>query len=231
MADNSTKKNAKKTESNLSPKSTNETCDTSVAARRRRLSLVNSALGFESDGAMNADPSPIHANNEVSFKGTSRLLDFSSLTLCGKCPGKPNKENQDSLFAINNFAGDTTQSLFGVLDGHGVWGRTVSSSIKYMLPGIVQQKIELGPEAALVYAYEKCNNFLFDSTMDINFSGTTCVTCFFQGDYVYCANVGDSRAIVACKNSTLWKSKALSNDHKPDCETERIRIESAGWRV
>ena len=44
---------------------------------------------------------------------------------------------------------------------------------------------------------------------------------------IYCANAGDSRAILGQGISTF----DLSDDHKPDNEDELIRIEAAGCTV
>lgn len=44
---------------------------------------------------------------------------------------------------------------------------------------------------------------------------------------IYCANAGDSRAIIAQGGKTY----ELSDDHKPDNEEELIRIEAAGFDV
>ena len=44
---------------------------------------------------------------------------------------------------------------------------------------------------------------------------------------IYCANTGDSRAILG-KGTSVYE---LSDDHKPDNEDELIRIEAAGARV
>ena len=44
---------------------------------------------------------------------------------------------------------------------------------------------------------------------------------------IYCANAGDSRAIIAQGVKTF----DLSDDHKPDNEDEQMRIEAAGCDV
>lgn len=44
---------------------------------------------------------------------------------------------------------------------------------------------------------------------------------------IYCANCGDSRAIVSVKGTAV----ALSEDHKPDDDKEKSRIQKAGGEV
>ena len=59
-----------------------------------------------------------------------------------------------------------------------------------------------------------------------NVGSTACVVLVTQTD-IYCANVGDSRAVLSQGTSTF----DLSDDHKPDNEDEQIRIEAAGCDV
>jgi serine/threonine protein phosphatase PrpC len=47
-----------------------------------------------------------------------------------------------------------------------------------------------------------------------------------------CANVGDSRAVLAKRvSATDWKAMPLSRDHKPTLETEKLRILKHGGRI
>ena len=57
--------------------------------------------------------------------------------------------------------------------------------------------------------------------------GTTACVCLVTPTEIYCANTGDSRAILTRGTSTF----ELSDDHKPDNEDELIRIEAAGCDV
>lgn len=63
-----------------------------------------------------------------------------------------------------------------------------------------------------------------DYAMDTG--STTCVILITQ-DKIYCANSGDSRGVL-CNNK---KAIALSEDHKPDNELEKNRIDKAGHMV
>mmetsp|Transcript_67365 Transcript_67365/g.179853 ORF Transcript_67365/g.179853 Transcript_67365/m.179853 type:complete len:315 (-) Transcript_67365:641-1585(-) len=58
-------------------------------------------------------------------------------------------------------------------------------------------------------------------------SGSTAVTCLMVGRELYCANAGDSRAVL-CRDGL---AVALSEDHKPMNDTEKTRIEKAGGFV
>jgi serine/threonine protein phosphatase PrpC len=79
-----------------------------------------------------------------------------------------------------------------------------------------------------------------NSDFNSDFSGSTLVTLMVEDHrIVTCANVGDSRAIVARKCKTFfsivnkynWEIVRLSNDHKPHILSEKQRIHSQGGRV
>ena len=58
------------------------------------------------------------------------------------------------------------------------------------------------------------------------FTGCTAVVCLVDGGKIYCSNSGDSRAVLCKKGVAV----PLSNDHKPDLDTEKNRIYKAdGW--
>lgn len=79
-------------------------------------------------------------------------------------------------------------------------------------------------------------------------SGSTAVCCLLTLDKICIANVGDSRAVIARRrastndaggginNSPAWsrvgtaslEAEALSTDHKPHLESERVRILASG---
>lgn len=63
---------------------------------------------------------------------------------------------------------------------------------------------------------------------DPSFSGTTCCTMLLNGTRIYCANAGDSRAVVVGKNGRV---KQLSRDHKPCDKDEGARIIERGGRI
>ncbi|UYV75199.1 hypothetical protein LAZ67_12002863 [Cordylochernes scorpioides] len=58
-------------------------------------------------------------------------------------------------------------------------------------------------------------------------SGTTALVCLFRDNFLYVANVGDSRGILVRKNTWI----PLTKDHKPYDEKELCRIEQAGGWV
>ncbi|EKX37869.1 hypothetical protein GUITHDRAFT_154860 [Guillardia theta CCMP2712] len=66
-----------------------------------------------------------------------------------------------------------------------------------------------------------------DGSIHVTDSGSTAVTCLILDRVIYCANAGDSRAVL-CRNGTAVD---LSEDHKPTNAVERTRIENANGFV
>jgi hypothetical protein len=58
-------------------------------------------------------------------------------SITGMSNGKAKKNNQDSLFVLNNFC-TSNQVFLGVMDGHGLFGSQVSNFVKTCLPGHVE---------------------------------------------------------------------------------------------
>ena len=67
--------------------------------------------------------------------------------------------------------------------------------------------------------------------MDLSFSGSTIISCYLIHNRLYCANVGDSRAILGKSKSGNWSAIPLSEDHKPSLEREAERIRRMKGRV
>lgn len=53
----------------------------------------------------------------------------------------------------------------------------------------------------------------------------------FDRNILYCANAGDSRAVLFAENPKGLKITPLSYDHKPELPIERMRILKMGGRV
>jgi serine/threonine protein phosphatase PrpC len=92
-------------------------------------------------------------------------------------------------------------------------------------------------EQLLHTAFKRTNNDMLHSNFDTSYSGTTACTVLIAGDILLCANVGDSRAILASvPNAAPGLSgefivTELSRDHKPNTPGELERILMANGRV
>ena len=100
-------------------------------------------------------------------------------------------------------------------------------------------------------AFIKTDEEMNNRSFDITFSGSTAVTIILEGNRLICANVGDSRAVLASykspkdiksiqlpeeinllpDNEKIWLALPLSRDHKPDDEDEAKRILELNGRI
>jgi serine/threonine protein phosphatase PrpC len=72
-----------------------------------------------------------------------------------------------------------------------------------------------GLSKAFDHAYDRLTR---ESNVDMNFSGSTVVTCYLYQNKLYCCNVGDSRAVMGRHERGHWITVALSDDHKPSVQ-------------
>eukprot|EP00826_Nyctotherus_ovalis_P035083 TRINITY_DN2979_c0_g2_i5.p1 TRINITY_DN2979_c0_g2~~TRINITY_DN2979_c0_g2_i5.p1 ORF type:complete len:458 (+),score=116.29 TRINITY_DN2979_c0_g2_i5:107-1480(+) len=185
----------------------------------------------------------------LPFKSSlDKVSAYAVKSQMGKIITKPNKPNQDAYFIIKNPIDIENGYLFGVMDGHGLFGKEVSSLVKTRLPANlfsssshnvteVRQSFLLNPDfrASLIKSgYEKTNEELSRSPFDISYSGTTSVTVFTHESLLLCANVGDSRAIIASTHNEdplQWHVQQITTDHKPELLHEYQRILMHNGRV
>jgi serine/threonine protein phosphatase PrpC len=119
--------------------------------------------------------------------------------------------------------------LVGVLDGHG--GDSVSSMASRQFPALFRRQLaETGCIRAALERALPCLDSLLEQELkpkDRQLVGSTFNVVVFDGPTLYCANVGDSRAVL----SRHGRAVPLSWDHRPDCAKELARIEAAGGFV
>ena len=70
------------------------------------------------------------------------------------------------------------------------------------------------------------SKLLSNKAIDIELSGTTCISLLFCSDRIISSNLGDSRAIKGYYDSIIkkWQYIPLSRDHKPSQKDEAERI-------
>lgn len=142
---------------------------------------------------------------------------------------------------ITNVSLPGEAALFAVFDGHG--GQEVARFCgKYFTDELVKnENFQKGNfKRALEEAFLKMDAILMgENAMDIlrefknetegqTFAGCTANVVLVTKNEIYCANAGDSRCYIYTKDN---QCVPLSQDHKPDVETERSRIHAAGGYV
>lgn len=130
-------------------------------------------------------------------------------------------------------------------DGHGALGHRVSDFVIETLPKICIREIidktifPLIPDRTLLVNKAIENSIILTNSklsniieIDTNFSGTTCNAIVIHNNIVYCANVGDSRAILGkLSRKGKWSYEPLSRDHKATEIDEANRIKRFGGRI
>ena len=87
-------------------------------------------------------------------------------------------------------------------------------------------------EEALPSVFDNLQKNITDSDFNVSCSGSTLVSVILESNHITCANVGDSRAILARQvDKKSWEMIYLSQDHKPSIESEKKRILKQGGRV
>ena len=190
-------------------------------------------------------------NNFKNIKICKKLI--SNASLCRKGLNRPEEDekiNQDTLFKVK--FGDLNYSYYGVCDGHGPLGHLVSDYIKSNLTFIVykhlkslllQKSNSKNPNNEMNFhsiddsfinfpkLFKECfilmeSKLVENKSIDIQLSGTTCISLLFCEDRIISANIGDSRAIKCFydSNTNKWRYIPLSRDHKPSEQDEARRI-------
>jgi protein phosphatase 1L len=134
---------------------------------------------------------------------------------------------EDTFQARNALDGDSSKAFFGVFDGHG--GDRVSAYIAdTILKLLAKQPINEFPTRSLVNVYKKLDEGWLSQAVEHGWDdGSTAVSALIVNGNIYVANVGDSRCVL----SQNGKAVAMSVDHKPNREDEKIRIQSLGGRI
>ncbi|EXB56297.1 putative protein phosphatase 2C 27 [Morus notabilis] len=171
------------------------------------------------------------ANSSPSDEKSVFLPIFRS----GSCAERgPKQYMEDEHICIDNLVDHlgntvTTQfpspgAFYGVFDGHG--GTDAASFIRNNILKYIVEDSHFPNclEEAIKSAFLKADYAFADaSSLDIS-SGTTALTALIFGRIMIIANAGDCRAVMGRRGRAIEMSK----DHKPDCKSEKLRIEKLG---
>jgi len=225
--------------------------------KQARLSIAGNYSQFENmNGESSSEPNGVSSVLEHPHSSGLRV-HYAHLTQRGHYPDQPAKANQDAVMVIESFAGVKTQHLMGVLDGHGETGAECALFSKATFAKILMSDpgLKSSPNRAIHDAMIATNAALHTAYIDDTLSGTTACVALLQGDQLYVANVGDSRAVLATRmpspsispriTPTLIPQQApplvreeeelvavdLTTDQTPFREDECERVRKAGARV
>ncbi|KAK8921228.1 putative protein phosphatase 2C 77 [Platanthera zijinensis] len=137
---------------------------------------------------------------------------------------------EDGYGIITNIHGDSTQSFFGVFDGHGGMAamnfvsEKLGKNIISALEGVKEYDDEDKFETAIKAGYMNTDREFLSQGLS---SGTCAATVLLRNGELYASNVGDCRVVMSRKGI----ANVLTSDLRPEREDERIRIESLGGYV
>ena len=188
--------------------------------------------------------------NEFDFSGL--LKNYGGVTRPGIDSNGKQKTNQDTLLSLTNINKVKDFNIFGVLDGHGPDGHHVSNFASDFIPSqiinhpeikklsdpeLIYQKLKENNCQIITESFLYCDEELKKVEFDAYGSGSTCILIIHIGVHILCANVGDSRAIVAYDDNkedqelNYLEEAQLSIDYKPELEDEKNRILLSGGIV
>ncbi|KAG9155608.1 hypothetical protein Leryth_017026 [Lithospermum erythrorhizon] len=193
--------------------------------------------------------------NDMILRSSGVINVDGSKNFASVCSKRGEKGvNQDCLLVWEEFGCQEDMMFCGVFDGHGQWGHYVSKMVRESMPSsLLCNWQETLAEATLAPDFDiqsdkklQRSNIWQQSyikacaavdqelenhrKIDTFNSGTTALTIVRQGDNIFVANVGDSRAVLASSSDDgNLVAVQLTLDFKPNLpqETERI-IESKG---
>lgn len=205
---------------------------------RKRLSIseAKNQSPLFLDGIKNKNKKCIQQKLEKQSKEINESDLFKSYamkTQVGVVPFNPRKCNQDRFLVIPNLF-DNNAALFGVFDGHGVYGDDVSQYCTEKMEEWYRNEknknlILKHPKEALKNCFNDLTKSLAKSQINCNFSGTTAVVTFLTEDYIYTANVGDSRSVLCRNENDKFIAVPLSFDQKPDNLNEKKKNRRSKW--
>ncbi|KAL2231264.1 probable protein phosphatase 2C 34 [Sesamum indicum] len=164
--------------------------------------------------------------------------------------------NQDCCIVWEEFGCQEDMIFCGIFDGHGPWGHFVAKSVRESMPSSllcnwqetlveasVDPDFDLESDKKLhrfniwKHSYLKAcaavdQELEQHRKIDAFHSGTTALTIVRQGDIIFLANVGDSRAVLGTtSDSGNLVAVQLTIDFKPNLPQEAERIIQCNGRV
>jgi len=158
-------------------------------------------------------------------KSSSKAKSYGSSSIQGRRP------NQEDRFCIEpSMPGHHGCGFYAVYDGHG-GHRAASFAAEKMHGFLTRTKAFKGRDllTALQQAFHDCETeFIQIAGREGLRDGTTAIVALVQDDVLTVAHVGDSRGVLCRKGGTTI---AITQDHKPELEPEKKRIEALGGFV
>ena len=187
---------------------------------------INLYLNKSRDSIINNKPKKIENNSKIYKK----ILKIDSCTIPGYSLNGIKQKNLDAFFLKKNFLDQEENFFIGICDGHGIYGDLISNYISKNLPNYIKNT----SEENIIKAFIDVNNILIDinkTKIDCSLSGCTCTSLIISLEKIICANIGNTRAILARYQNGCYNSINLNRDHKPTESDEIKRIIAQGGEI
>jgi len=171
-----------------------------------------------------------------------KIKNIFSLTKKGFWQPETEKPNQDNFFIFKNITSESNNYFIGVCDGHGKYGKEISSFISINLPlnlkqNFLDNKIKINKESLSTITKIITKTFIqtnlslnLNSNIGTSSSGSTCSSIILTPYRLISINLGDSRCVLG-KYNNKWSYVNLTRDHKPKEEDEKKRILEKGGKI
>lgn len=177
-----------------------------------------------------------NVNSKLPSDGESDFVPVFRSGSCSEIGSKPYMEDEhiciDDLSehlgrssSLKNFP--SPGAFYGVFDGHG--GTDAASFIRENILRFIVEDLDFPfcVEKAVKRAFLNADHAFADEVSLDGSSGTTALTALIFGRTMVVANAGDCRAVLGKRGRAV----ELSKDHKPNCLSEKSRIEKLGGVV
>uniref|UniRef100_A0A1J3CWA1 protein-serine/threonine phosphatase n=2 Tax=Noccaea caerulescens TaxID=107243 RepID=A0A1J3CWA1_NOCCA len=166
--------------------------------------------------------------------------------------------NQDCAIVWEGFGCEEDMIFCGIFDGHGPWGHFVAKQVRNSMPisllcnwqdtlshtTLAETKTDLDESEQKLQRFAIWKHLYLKTCADVDQelehhrkidsfnSGTTALTLVRQGEDIYVANVGDSRAVLATvSDEGSLVAVQITVDFKPNLPQEEERIIGCNGRV
>lgn len=182
-------------------------------------------------------PFPRHVVGTYSCHGVEPLYDSSSSDNEDHQRSKSiAKINQDRGGVAYPYGNCPRTSLLAAYDGHGDGGELVAQYALHQVQRLLEKHpcFESNIREAMIQTFLKVDESLTEETnIEPWYSGCTAIVTLVRGKQLIVGNCGDSRAVLATKDSDnqMLKAVDLSQDQNPDTPGEKERILSMGGYI
>ncbi|XP_062086056.1 probable protein phosphatase 2C 25 [Humulus lupulus] len=137
------------------------------------------------------------------------------------------REAMEDRYSVGlNLQGDSKQAFFGVFDGHG-GSKAAEFAADNLEKNVLAELMSRDGddiEEAVKHGYLNTDSDFLKEDLR---GGSCCVTALIREGNLVVSNAGDCRAVM----SRGGAAEALTSDHRPSREDEKVRIENMGGYV